>query len=552
MDAPHHHATFEDLRSALEALRTKLLANQMEFANQVDGLHKAIESMVREAAAERENAEELTRVAEDKLSAFVAYLQDKEDEAGDGESRMEELSQRVAELEQDLAGSEERAAARQQQYADEAAAAGAARERVGKLERELAKQRSESDARIAAMEQELAESKQELDAARSQQVDQSTVAEAARERVAELESELTDKTSEGDTRVAALERSLTERTAERESALTELEQVREELEQARANAEAAESVGAGAREEIAQLQEQLDASAKDLAEREEAVEALTRDKAALAKKVDSLEQSLAGAADAAALEKDVEELRQQLQEERVRADLLEQQLRDETAKGTKSVLAEQLAEALRDADQVREELRELRASHALGATPPEPPEPPEPVETVERVEPKEWPADPMARIRDAAQHLEGSHRRTLGAILVDAGIVEAAEIEAALEEQRANPQTHVGAILVERGLASEEAVGLALACQSQVDFVALDENTIDPQAPALVSERLAQKHSCIPIQASVDTVVLAMSNPLDLVAIEDVERASNRKVEVVVATNSDIARALEQYYWEPE
>ncbi len=489
MDAPHQHKTFENLRTALEELRTKLLANQMEFANQVDGLHKAIESMVSEASAERQSAEALTRAAEERLTAFVTYLQNRDEQEGDGQSLAHELSDRVAELERKLAESEEKLAARQQQYADEAAAA-----------------------------------------------------EAARDRVAKLEGELAGKESEAEARVAALERSLAERTAEKEKALEEVAEARALLEEAQARAKAIEEAGAETQEEMAGLRGQLDRLVKDLealkgekAEKDEQIGALTQEKTALAETVASLEKSLAEAADTSALEEELEQVRRELQEQRVREHMLEQQVRDEMAKGTKSALAEQLAEALRDLDQAREELRVLRASRAREARPG-----------------FQWPEDPMARIRDAARRLEGSHRRAIGAILVDAGIVTEEQVESALEEQRSNPQTHMGAILVDRGYASEEAVGLALACQSQVDFVSLDDETVDPQAPALVNERLAQKHHCIPIQASVDTIVLAMANPLDLVAIEDVERATNRKAEVVVATRSAIDAALERYYWEPE
>jgi len=95
-------------------------------------------------------------------------------------------------------------------------------------------------------------------------------------------------------------------------------------------------------------------------------------------------------------------------------------------------------------------------------------------------------------------------------------------------------------------------VAQALACQCGVDFVALTERTVNSEATALINERLANKHNCIPVRATAGTLELAMANPMDLVAIEDVERTTNRKVEVVVSTASAIKEAIAKFYWEPE
>ncbi|HQK77880.1 MAG TPA: type II secretion system protein GspE, partial [Candidatus Hydrogenedentes bacterium] len=55
-------------------------------------------------------------------------------------------------------------------------------------------------------------------------------------------------------------------------------------------------------------------------------------------------------------------------------------------------------------------------------------------------------------------------------------------------------------------------------------------------------------HKCIPIRADEDTLTLAMANALDIVAIEDVERVSQRRVEPVVATLPRILELIEQVY----
>ena len=74
---------------------------------------------------------------------------------------------------------------------------------------------------------------------------------------------------------------------------------------------------------------------------------------------------------------------------------------------------------------------------------------------------------------------------------------------------------------------------------------------MDAAAAALISERLANQHLCVPVEANEEAITLAMANPLDLVAIEDVERAYGRKVDVVVGTATQIRAAIGKYYWEP-
>jgi len=70
------------------------------------------------------------------------------------------------------------------------------------------------------------------------------------------------------------------------------------------------------------------------------------------------------------------------------------------------------------------------------------------------------------------------------------------------------------------------------------------------EAPALkaVTGRLALKHTCLPIRVSGKTLVLAMANPLDRAAIQDVEFASSRKVQPVIASRSEILNSIKTHY----
>ncbi|HRZ83294.1 MAG TPA: type II secretion system protein GspE, partial [Candidatus Hydrogenedentes bacterium] len=69
---------------------------------------------------------------------------------------------------------------------------------------------------------------------------------------------------------------------------------------------------------------------------------------------------------------------------------------------------------------------------------------------------------------------------------------------------------------------------------------------------ALISDKLARKHRVLPLREEEGSVVLAMSNPMDLLALEDVGRAVGKPVKPVVARHSAVMNAINRFYWEPE
>lgn len=140
------------------------------------------------------------------------------------------------------------------------------------------------------------------------------------------------------------------------------------------------------------------------------------------------------------------------------------------------------------------------------------------------------------------------HRRRVGEILVDAGIITEDQLAAALEDQATGPRERLGAILVKKGLTGEDVIAQVIASQLQLPFVHLATLPVDENAVRLISGRLARLHQCIPVQATADNLTLAMSNPLDLIGIDDVSIATGRRVDPILATSSDIAKALDKHY----
>ena len=140
-------------------------------------------------------------------------------------------------------------------------------------------------------------------------------------------------------------------------------------------------------------------------------------------------------------------------------------------------------------------------------------------------------------------------RRRMGQILVEAGVISEQQLEEALaRQQEEGLGRHLGAVIVSLGLAQEEVIARAVASQSDVEYFELDVALIDVDAAHLINVRLAEMHTCIPIRMEDGALLLAMENPLDLVAIEDIERASELAVRPVVASVGKILDCIDALY----
>lgn len=142
--------------------------------------------------------------------------------------------------------------------------------------------------------------------------------------------------------------------------------------------------------------------------------------------------------------------------------------------------------------------------------------------------------------------LKRKRKPNLGEILIAAGIIDEYQLEEALKIQKQTPMKHLGDILVELGFVSEYAVAQSLACQCEVPFSMLTERDISPEAINAVPSRIMRQHTCIPMRVTERTLTVALTNPIDLVAIEDLEHASGKRVEIVVSTPTEIKNLLEK------
>jgi type IV pilus assembly protein PilB len=136
-----------------------------------------------------------------------------------------------------------------------------------------------------------------------------------------------------------------------------------------------------------------------------------------------------------------------------------------------------------------------------------------------------------------------THRRRLGEILVEQGAVTEDQLTAALAGQRQS-RLRLGEELLDKGVVKPIALLRALAEQFGFEFVDLDEVTIDTALAQRVPEALARRHRALPIARDGEAVIVAMANPADVVAIDDLRSLLRAPIRPVMSDAEQIADAI--------
>ncbi|ACV09003.1 GspE/PulE family protein [Jonesia denitrificans] len=136
--------------------------------------------------------------------------------------------------------------------------------------------------------------------------------------------------------------------------------------------------------------------------------------------------------------------------------------------------------------------------------------------------------------------------KQLGEILLEEGLVTEDELLRALDEQIARG-TSLGRVLVELGVLTENQLVAALAQQVGMRFVDLDDYAVDRAAVVKVPGPVCQRYNVLPIAIDNGQLILAMADPGNVLAIDDVRQVAQMPVQPVVSTHENLARALQRY-----
>ena len=136
--------------------------------------------------------------------------------------------------------------------------------------------------------------------------------------------------------------------------------------------------------------------------------------------------------------------------------------------------------------------------------------------------------------------------KQLGSILLESGTLTEDQLMDAIDEQQLRGQS-LGRTLVELGFISETQLVRALASQVGMEFIELGEYPVDRIAVALVPASVCRRHNAIPVGLTDGVLRIAMSNPGNVVAVDDFRTLTRMPVEPVVATYDDVAQAIDRY-----
>src|SRR3989338_762026 len=125
--------------------------------------------------------------------------------------------------------------------------------------------------------------------------------------------------------------------------------------------------------------------------------------------------------------------------------------------------------------------------------------------------------------------------RLLG-ILKASGQISDKDAEAVLKEYKKNPGEKIRSILIRKGLVAEKELISILSAELGIPFLNLAEHKISPEVIRLVSEKLARSHQVIPVSKTGGKLTIAIADPLNIVAIDDIALHTGTRVDSVIST----------------
>jgi hypothetical protein len=138
--------------------------------------------------------------------------------------------------------------------------------------------------------------------------------------------------------------------------------------------------------------------------------------------------------------------------------------------------------------------------------------------------------------------------KRIGEILIGKGRITESQVLDALKDQKLSGK-FLGKILVDKGLISEKEVTAALAEQFGLPMVDISKEKVDMELVRKFSSALVIDHKCVPLYEDASSVTVAISNPLDAVALAKLEEEANpRIVKLVLASEVETDKVILEYH----
>ena len=132
-------------------------------------------------------------------------------------------------------------------------------------------------------------------------------------------------------------------------------------------------------------------------------------------------------------------------------------------------------------------------------------------------------------------------------MLVDVGVITEEQLEEALKMQKGSGK-RLGTVLVDEHFITETQLIETLRMQLGIDFIDLNKAKIDPSMVNYVPKAIAKKERVVPVKVVQDTLYLAMEDPMNFMAIENVKNTTRKRITPMIAYSRSIDRALNVLY----
>ncbi len=136
-----------------------------------------------------------------------------------------------------------------------------------------------------------------------------------------------------------------------------------------------------------------------------------------------------------------------------------------------------------------------------------------------------------------------SAKKKLGEILVDFNYITDEQLIEVINNQEEN-EKRLGELLVDNGYINEDELNQVLEFQLGIPYIDLSKFSLNSDLIKYIPEQLARKYQAVPLVNSRGKLKVAMSDPSDLVAVDDIERVAGIKVNPVIATRKEIKKAI--------
>ncbi|MGM9950420.1 MAG: GspE/PulE family protein [Lysinibacillus sp.] len=137
-------------------------------------------------------------------------------------------------------------------------------------------------------------------------------------------------------------------------------------------------------------------------------------------------------------------------------------------------------------------------------------------------------------------------RKRIGDLLLEAGVITQTQLSYALENKSRDEK--LGDFLIKENVLTEQQLIEVLEFQLGIPHISLNQYPIDPELLQLVPAELAKRAQLIPIRREKNKLFIAMADPMDYFAIEEVRMATGCQIETTIAAKDDLYRTITKYY----